>query len=454
MSKKEKIVYFCKSCGYESPKWMGKCTACGEWNSFIEELVSKNTEVEKRKSSAVKAVEAIPVQEITALPNARIDTLDEELNRVLGGGMVYGSVILLGGQPGIGKSTLVLQLALSLPHRILYVSGEESPEQIKMRAERVGVRNQECYIYSETATGEIIKKAKELVPTLMIVDSIQTIFSSYLDSPAGSISQIRECTAELQRFAKEHDTPVIIIGHITKDGSIAGPKLLEHIVDVVLQFEGEQNYAYRVLRTIKNRFGSTADLGIYEMKQEGLLPVKNPSQIMLSQSEEELSGSAVAVSMEGVRPLLLETQALVTSSVYGTPQRSATGFDLRRLSMLLAVLEKRCGLGMGANDVFLNIVGGIKVTDPAIDLAVVAALISSMQDISISSKICFTGEVGLSGEIRSVARIEQRVQEAERLGFEVIYLSKINARSLQQKEYQIEIRSISKLEDLLNEVFA
>jgi DNA repair protein RadA/Sms len=454
MSKKEKIVYFCKSCGYESPKWMGKCPSCAEWNSFTEEVISKNTEVEKRKSSAVKTVEAIPVQDITALPNARIDTMDEELNRVLGGGMVYGSVILLGGQPGIGKSTLVLQLALSLSHRILYVSGEESPEQIKMRAERVGFQNRECFIYSETATGEIIKKAKELAPGILIVDSIQTIFSAYLDSPAGSISQIRECTAELQRFAKENDTPVIIIGHITKDGSIAGPKLLEHIVDVVLQFEGEQNYAYRVLRTIKNRFGSTAELGIYEMKQDGLMPVKNPSQIMLSQSEEELSGSAVAVSMEGVRPLLLETQALVTVSVYGTPQRSATGFDLRRLSMLLAVLEKRCGLAMSANDVFLNIVGGIKVADPAIDLAVVAALISSMQDISISSKICFTGEVGLSGEIRSVSRIEQRVQEAERLGFEVIYLSKINAKSLQQKEYQIEIRTISKLEDLLNEVFA
>ena len=437
---------------------MGKCPACNEWNSFTEELIKKESNTEKLKTKLYgrEKEKSVPVaiQDVQTQQSHRYDTNDKEFNRVLGGGLVAGSIILLGGQPGIGKSTLLLQIALRIDAKILYVSGEESAEQIKMRALRIGIQNQQCLIYNSTSTQEILEEAIKQQPGLLIIDSIQTIHSPFLDSPAGSISQVRECTAELQRFAKESNIPVILIGHITKDGGLAGPKVLEHIVDVVLQFEGEQNYSYRILRTVKNRFGSTDELGIYEMRQEGLREVNNPSEILISQTDSRLSGSAVAASVEGLRPLLIETQALVTRSVYGTPQRSATGFDLRRLSMLLAVLEKRCGLPFALQDVFLNIAGGIKVSDPGIDLSIAAALISSLQDISVSPRYCFAAEIGLSGEIRAVSRIEQRIQEAERLGFQQIYISSFNTKGLHLDKYDIKIQTLSRLEDLLNNVFA
>ena len=372
---------------------------------------------------------------------------------MLGGGIVSGSLILIGGQPGIGKSTLMLQLALNLSAKILYVSGEESEEQIKMRADRIGEQRSDCYILTETNVSKILTQALTLAPDLLVIDSIQTLSSPHIDSTPGSISQVRECAGELQRFAKETNIPVIIIGHITKDGAIAGPKLLEHIVDAVLQFEGDQNYTYRILRTIKNRFGSTDEMGIYEMQANGLREVSNPSELLLSQKDEELSGSAVAATMEGMRSMLIETQALVSTAVYGTPQRSATGFDLRRLSMLLAVLEKRCGFQFGQNDVFLNIAGGIKVDDPAIDLSIISALISSLEDVAIPSNVCFAGEVGLSGEIRAVNRIEQRIQEADRLGFSQIYISKYNVKGLDPSRYTIQITTIGKVEELYRSLF-
>lgn len=458
MNSKAKISFFCNSCGYESAKWMGRCPSCNAWNSFTEELVRKESAVEKLKTkhyqkNSEKAA-PIPIQDVRSENKQRFDTRDKEFNRVLGGGLVAGSIILLGGQPGIGKSTLLLQMALRIDAKVLYVSGEESGEQIKMRALRLGIENQQCLIYNATSTQDILENALKHQPGLLIIDSIQTIHSPFLDSPAGSISQVRECTAELQRFAKETNIPVILIGHITKDGSLAGPKVLEHIVDVVLQFEGEHNYSYRILRTIKNRFGSTDELGIYEMRMDGLREVNNPSEILISQSDGHLSGSAIAASIEGLRPLLIETQALVSRSVYGTPQRSATGFDLRRLSMLLAVLEKRCGLPFALQDVFLNIAGGIKVSDPAIDLAIATALISSLQDISIPHRFCFAAEIGLSGEIRAVSRVEQRIQEAERLGFQHIYISSFNTKGLNVGKYSINIKTVSRLEDLLTDVFA
>lgn len=458
MNSKAKISFFCNSCGYESAKWMGRCPSCNAWNSFTEELVRKESAVEKLKTkhyqkNSEKAA-PIPIQDVRSENKQRFDTRDKEFNRVLGGGLVAGSIILLGGQPGIGKSTLLLQMALRIDAKVLYVSGEESGEQIKMRALRLGIENQQCLIYNATSTQDILENALKHQPGLLIIDSIQTIHSPFLDSPAGSISQVRECTAELQRFAKETNIPVILIGHITKDGSLAGPKVLEHIVDVVLQFEGEHNYSYRILRTIKNRFGSTDELGIYEMRMDGLREVNNPSEILISQSDGHLSGSAIAASIEGLRPLLIETQALVSRSVYGTPQRSATGFDLRRLSMLLAVLEKRCGLPFALQDVFLNIAGGIKVSDPAIDLAIATALISSLQDISIPHRFCFAAEIGLSGEIRAVSRVEQRIQEAERLGFQHIYISSFNTKGLNVGKYSINIKTVSRLEDLLTDVFS
>jgi DNA repair protein RadA/Sms len=378
---------------------------------------------------------------------------DPELNRVLGGGIVPGSILLIGGQPGIGKSTLVLQLANRLKYKVLYVSGEESAHQVKMRADRLGGAGEQCYIYCETQMQAILKQAKEMHPDILIIDSIQTLHTQELDSTAGSVSQIRECTAMLQEFAKTTDTPVLIIGHITKDGSLAGPKLLEHMVDCVLQFEGDQHYVYRILRTIKNRFGSTDELGIYEMEVGGLRPVTNPSELLLSQSNEQLSGSAIASTIEGIRPLLIESQALVTTSVYGTPQRSATGFDIRRLSMLLAVLEKKCGLFFGQQDVFLNIAGGIKVTDPAIDLSIVAALISSLQDIPVGRKVCFAGEVGLSGEVRAVNRMDQRILEADRLGFEQIFVSKYHKKSI-PKNNQIEVKTVGKVSEMVEMIFS
>lgn len=455
---KVKSSFFCSNCGAESPKWIGKCPSCNEWNTYTEEIIEKKTQQEEKdkvwKSS--KKEKAVPkkLDEVGTLSTQRIDTCDAELNRVLGGGLVYGSIILVGGQPGIGKSTLLLQLALKQKMKVLYVSGEESEEQIKMRADRIGNNNNDCFIYTDVNVNNILREANRLEPDIIIIDSIQTLVSPYIESTPGSVSQVKECTGELQRFAKETNIPVFIIGHITKEGGIAGPKLLEHIVDVVLQFEGDQHYAYRILRTLKNRFGSTDEIGIYAMDVYGLREISNPSELLISPDDSHLSGSAVAASVEGLRPLLIETQALVSPAIYGTPQRSATGFDLRRLSMLLAVLEKRCGLPFGQNDVFLNIAGGIKVTDPSIDLAVVTALISSLQDIHISKKICFAGEVGLSGEIRPVSRVEQRIQEAARLGFDTIFVSSYKAELLARKSFDVEVRMLSRIDDLLKEVFA
>ena len=454
---KVKKAFFCKNCGNESPKWMGKCSACNEWNTYTEEIITKPTKQDE-KSAAWKSKSNAPapteLQNVQAKDKERYATPDQELNRVLGGGLVNGSIILIGGQPGIGKSTLLLQFATRAALKILYVSGEESAEQIKMRADRVGIKNQHCFIYAETNINHILKSAKELQPDVIIVDSIQTVSSPFLDSTPGSISQVKECTGEFQRFAKETNIPIFIIGHITKDGSIAGPKLLEHIVDVVLQFEGDRNYSYRILRTLKNRFGSTDEIGIYAMDQTGLREVENPSELLISQNNEILSGSSIAASIEGMRPMMIETQALVSPAIYGTPQRSATGFDLRRLGMLLAVLEKRCGLPFGQNDVFLNIAGGIKVSDPSIDLAIIASLISSLEDISINKRICFAGEVGLSGEIRPVSRIDQRVHEAARLGFEQIFVSKYNFKQAPSYNLDIEVKLIAKIDDLLSEVFS
>ncbi len=401
-----------------------------------------------------RTVRPVRIQEIKAEEGKRRSTLSGELDRVLGGGLVPGSLILVGGEPGIGKSTLLLQVALQMKgHKILYVTGEESAQQIKMRAERLKVKNEECFIMTETGTTEIFHHLDEIRPELVIIDSIQTLQTDILDSPAGSISQIRECAAEMQRFAKTTATPVILIGHIIKDGSLAGPKILEHMVDTVLTFEGERNYGYRILRSVKNRFGPTSEIGIYEMHDSGLREVTNPSEILISQREEDVSGVAIAASIEGLRPMLIEIQALVSSAAYGTPQRSTTGFDVRRLNMLLAVLEKRSGFRLGAKDVFLNIAGGLRVDDPAIDLAVVAAILSSNADISIDSKTCFAAEVGLSGEIRAVNRIEQRVAEAEKLGFERIFLSKYNKKALDQGKYRISLVFAGSVADVVKEIF-
>jgi len=456
---KIKKIFACTSCGATSPKWIGRCTSCDEWNTYQEEVLIKETNQEKKMAwkaepaNGFNANQPVHLTEITAGNTHRMDTNDTEFNRVLGGGLVSGSITLIGGQPGIGKSTLMLQLALGLKAKVLYVSGEESGEQIKMRADRIGAATSDCYIFTETNTGKILKQAQSMDPDVIIVDSIQTLSSPHIDSTPGSVSQIRDCAGELQRFAKDTNTPIIIIGHITKEGSIAGPKLLEHIVDCVLQFEGDRNYTYRILRTIKNRFGSTDELGIYQMLANGLREVSNPSELLLSQNDEDLSGSAISATMEGLRPMLIETQALVSTAVYGNPQRTATGFDLRRLSMLLAVLEKRCGFQYGQHDVFLNIAGGLKVDDPAIDLAILTALISSLQDIAIPQDVCFAGEVGLSGEIRAVNRIDQRIQEADRLGFREIFISKYNTKGIDQKRYNIKITTVGKIEELYRALF-
>ena len=452
-----KKIFACTNCGGTSPKWMGKCTSCGEWNTIVEEVIQKESKREERqriwKGTKVEDPKPTPLNNIKTGLTHRIVSPDDELNRVLGGGIVPGSLVLIGGQPGIGKSTLMLQLTLGLQARVLYVSGEESEEQIKMRADRVAEKRSDCYILTETNTSKIFQHAQTIEPDVIIIDSIQTLGAPHIDSTPGSISQVRETAGELQRFAKETNIPIFIIGHITKDGTIAGPKLLEHIVDVVLQFEGDQNYTYRILRTLKNRFGSTDEMGIYEMQSNGLRQVSNPSELLLSQKDEDLSGSAICSTIEGQRPILIEAQALVSRAVYGTPQRSATGFDLRRLSMLLAVLEKRCGFPFAMNDVFLNIAGGIRVDDPAIDLAIVSALISSLEDVSIPHDICFAGEVGLSGEIRTVNRIEQRIQEADRLGFREIYISKYNVKGLDEKKFKIKIKTIGKVEELYQSLF-
>ncbi len=456
---KVKKIFACTSCGTTSPKWVGKCTGCGEWNTYEEEILTKETATESKKKAwnspkgKSNAPKPIPLPQIKAGSTKRLVTQDEELNRVLGGGIVNGALVLIGGQPGIGKSTLLLQLALGIDAKVLYVSGEESEQQIKMRSDRIGDPVSDCFILTETNMTKILNHALEVSPDIVVIDSIQTLASPHIESMPGSVSQVRECAGELMRFAKETNIPVFIIGHITKEGSIAGPKLLEHIVDTVLQFEGDRNYTYRILRTLKNRFGSTDEMGIYEMQANGLREVSNPSELLLSQKDEELSGSSIAATMEGMRPMLIETQALVSTAVYGTPQRSATGFDLRRLSMLLAVLEKRCGFMFGQNDVFLNIAGGIKVDDPAIDLAIISALISSLEDIAVPSDVCFAGEVGLSGEIRSVNRIEQRIQEADRLGFKEIFISKYNTKGLDKERYQIKITTIGKVEELFRALF-
>jgi DNA repair protein RadA/Sms len=455
---KTKTIFFCSSCGASSPKWVGKCPHCGEWNTYQEEIIQKETVQEEKRRSWVgngksESAKAVPLKAIQTGTTLRMPTPDGELNRVLGGGIVPGSLVLIGGQPGIGKSTLLLQVAMQLPARILYVSGEESEEQIKMRADRVGEFKSECYILAETNTTRILQQAQDLQPQLLIIDSIQTMSTPHLDSAPGGVSQVRECAAELLRFAKETGIPIFLIGHINKEGDIAGPKLLEHIVDCVLQFEGDRHNTYRILRTLKNRFGSTDEMGIYEMRSGGLREVSNPSELLLSQKDEDLSGCGIAATMEGMRPMLIETQALVSKSVYGTPQRSATGFDMRRLQMLLAVLEKRCGYFFSANDVFLNMAGGIRVDDPAIDLAIVASMVSSLMDVSIPSNICFAGEVGLSGEIRAVTRIEQRIQEADRLGFKEIYVSKYNLKGLDTKRFGIKVYTLAKVEELKQALF-
>ena len=446
---KLKTTFFCQNCGSQYSKWQGQCTACKEWNTITEEVIQKPEKSDwKTPSKTSKRVsKPMLINEIDTSQEARLDTADQEFNRVLGGGLVPGSLTLLGGEPGIGKSTLLLQISLKLPYKTLYVSGEESQKQIKMRAERINPNTSNCYILTETKTQNIFKQIEALEPDIVVIDSIQTLHSDYIESSSGSISQIKECTTELIKFAKETATPVILIGHITKDGNIAGPKILEHMVDTVLQFEGDRNHVFRILRANKNRFGSTNELGIYEMQGSGLREVANPSEILISQKDENLSGNAVAATLEGMRPLMIEVQALVSTAVYGTPQRSATGFNAKRLNMLLAVLEKRAGFRLGAKDVFLNITGGISVDDPAIDLAVVAAILSSNEDEAVQKDVCFAAEVGLSGEIRPVQRVEQRILEAEKLGFSAIFVSKYNKIAL--KNTAIKIQLISKVEDLV-----
>lgn len=490
---KSKIAYFCQSCGFESPKWLGKCPSCQQWNTFVEEVIEKgNAAVPAWKpasTSQQRANKPVAVTEITYTEEHRVPTPDKEFNRVLGGGIVPGSLVLIGGEPGIGKSTLMLQLALNMPNqKVLYVSGEESERQIKMRAERLitpppppeggghsgnytglseivapplgGGGSGACYILTETSTQNIFKQIESLEPDMVVIDSIQTLHSAHIESTPGSVSQVRECTAELLRFAKETSTPVFLIGHITKDGMIAGPKILEHMVDTVLQFEGDRHHVYRILRTIKNRFGSASELGIYEMMGEGLREVSNPSEILLSHRETPLSGITISATLEGMRPMLIETQALVSASAYGMPQRTATGFDTKRMSMLLAVLEKRCGFRLGAKDVFLNITGGIRVEDPAIDLGLAAAIISSHEDMPIPFKTCFAGELGLSGEIRAVNRVEQRIAEAQKLGFNQIFISKYNLpasgqdkKRMDLSRYDIDIKIVSSIEEVFSLLF-
>jgi len=449
---KIKTSFFCQNCGSQYAKWQGQCNACKEWNTIVEEVIQKEEKTSWKPTSEVKkAPKPLKVTEIDSSEEVRMNTLDGELNRVLGGGIVPGSLILLGGEPGIGKSTLLLQISLKLPYKTLYVSGEESQKQIKMRAERITPNGDNCYILTETKTQNIFRQIQEIEPEIVIIDSIQTLHTDYIESTAGSISQIRECTAELIKFAKETTVPVILIGHITKDGTIAGPKILEHMVDTVLQFEGDRNHVYRILRSLKNRFGSTAELGIYEMQGSGLREVSNPSEILLSHREEELSGTAIASTLEGMRPLMIEIQALVSTAVYGTPQRSTTGYNAKRLNMLLAVLEKRAGFRLGTKDVFLNVTGGISVDDPAIDLAVVASILSSNEDIAVGKDVCFAGEVGLSGEIRPVNRVEQRIQEAEKLGFATIFVSKYN--KISTKFPGIKVILVSKIEEVVEHLF-
>lgn len=451
---KIKTSFFCQNCGAQSPKWVGKCGSCGEWNTYVEEIIDKPKSATPFSSSSTqRASKAHSLKNIEQKIERRIEMNDKELNRVLGGGMVPGSLILFGGEPGIGKSTLLLQMAIQeKDKKILYISGEESEQQIKMRADRIGNLNENCFVLTETLMQNIFIQIEAVKPDMLIIDSVQTMHSQLIESSPGSISQIRECTSELLRYAKESGTPVFLIGHITKEGSLAGPKVLEHMVDTVLVFEGDRNHVYRIIRSVKNRFGSTNELGIYEMHGAGLREVDNPSEILISNNEEKLSGISIASTLEGIRPILVEVQALVSTAAYGTPQRSATGFDLRRLNMLLAVLEKRCGFKLGAKDVFLNIAGGIKVNDPAIDLGVVCAIMSSNANIPIENKICLSAEVSLSGEIRPVNRMEQRISEAQKMGFDQIIVSKYN-KGINQKDFDIEIIKVGKIEDAIKVIF-
>ena len=449
---KQKSAFFCQECGFEAPKWLGKCPSCSSWNTFVEEIVS-NTKSALPFSVDSRNSKPTPISDIQHLEENRIPLRDTELNRVLGGGLVKGALVLIGGEPGIGKSTLMLQMAIEEPLTILYVSGEESEQQIRMRAERIGIKNQACQLLTETNLINIINHAKALMPQMLIIDSIQTLYFSAIDSSPGSVSQVRECTAQLLRFAKETNVPVFLIGHITKDGSIAGPKVLEHMVDAVLQFEGDRNHVYRLLRTVKNRFGSTNELGIYEMQGTGLRVVDNPSEILITNTDSNLSGVAIATTIEGMRPLQVEVQALVSSAAYGTPQRSSTGFDAKRLNMLLAVMEKRCGFKLAAKDVFLNIAGGIKVDDPAVDLAVTMAVLSSNADLPIPQGITFAAEVGLSGEVRPVNRAEVRIHEAQKLGYKTIYLSKYN-KGIIISDFKIKVVLCEKIEEVVRKVFS
>lgn len=449
---KEKTVYICQNCAAESAKWLGRCPSCGSWNTFVEEII-RNTPAKTSLSTSRGMIKPVSLREVSSIKDQRIDTKINELNRVLGGGLVKGSLILLGGEPGIGKSTLALQLALHLNDpKVLYISGEESIQQIKLRAERINPSSENCLFANETSLENILGHCQSLQPDIVIIDSIQTIATESLESATGSVSQVRECTSALLRYAKSSQTTFILIGHITKEGYLAGPKALEHIVDVVLLFEGDNHYIYRILRSNKNRFGSTSEIGIFEMRNEGLKEISNPSDILISSNEEHLSGISIASTLDGIRPFLIEVQSLVSTAAYGTPQRSSTGFDTRRLNMLLAVLEKRAGFKLAAKDVFLNITGGIKVEDPAIDLAVITSILSSNLDIYIDHQYCFAGEVGLSGEIRPVSRIEQRIKEAEKLGFKKIFLAKANKTGLSSK-FKIEIAPIGKVEHLFQNLF-
>lgn len=453
---KAKRYFFCRECGYQSSSWLGRCPECGKWNTFDEEVVkSASPATRQSNTSTLLPSEPLLIEQVKYDETIRMQTHCDELDRVLGGGIVPGSLLLLGGEPGIGKSTLLLQTALAMKgKRLLYVSGEESEQQIKMRGDRIGKPQGEMYVVSETSTQRIFEHIGTVKPELLIIDSIQTVCSEEIDSSAGSISQIRECTTVFQRYAKQSGVPVLLIGHITKDGTLAGPKVMEHIVDAVLQFEGDRNYGFRILRALKNRFGSTAEIGIFEMLGSGLREVPNPSEILLSQRDETLSGSAISATLEGARPIFIEVQSLVSSAVYGTPQRNANGFDFRRLSMLLAVLEKRCGFKLGAKDVFLNIAGGLRVSDPAIDLAVACSILSSNVDIPIPPTVCMAAEMGLNGEIRPVTRVEQRIAEAGRLGFEKIFVSRYNTKGLDKSKHPIQIIELAVIEDAFRNLFA
>lgn len=455
---KAKTTYFCQNCGAQSPKWVGKCSSCGEWNTYVEEVVTKedkNTRIwstEEKKSGQPN--KPVKLSEVQAEESDRVLSGDHELDRVLGGGIVAGSLVLIGGEPGIGKSTLFLQLALSISHKkVLYVSGEESSQQIKMRADRMnGGDKTHCFLLTETSLSNVFQQIKQLEPEILIIDSIQTMYSPKVESSAGSVSQVRECTAELLQFAKTSNIPVFLIGHITKEGTIAGPKVLEHMVDTVLQFEGDRHLSYRILRTVKNRFGSTSEIGIYEMLGDGMRQVSNPSEILISDKTDELSGVTIGATIEGNRPLLIETQALVSASAYGTPQRSTTGYDAKRLNMMLAVLEKRGGLRLGNQDVFLNIAGGLKIDDPALDLSVCVSIVSSYEDQTIPSKTCFVGEVGLGGEVRAVNRVDNRILEAEKLGFEEVYVAKSSQKSLEKVERSIKVTFVANIAELFKQL--